>query len=210
MATKSKTPETAGKVKFRVIEFELEGTDASLQESLKNLAVALGRGSAMPPARQIKAPTTRQVESNGDLDPESEAEDAEVVDEEEAAAPARSSAPRKPARVKTYSIIPDLRFDDVNPTLKEFATQKSPSGDLKKYLVIAYWFKYHKKHPNLTPEHFYTAYKEMKWAVPRNPAQPVRELRSNRDQRLGKGTEPGTSVINQIGENDVDALGKSV
>lgn len=208
MATKSKTAETAGKVKFRVIEFELEGTDASLQESLKNLAVALGRGSPVLPARQLKGPT-RQIEANGEAEVEADPEEGDVLEEEEAeAAPARPATPRKPPRVKTYSIIADLRFDDVQPTLKEFATQKNPTGDLKKYLVIAYWFKYHKKHPNITPEHFYTAYKEMKWTVPRDPAQPVRELRSNRDQRLGKGTEPGTSVINQIGENDVDALGK--
>src|SRR5688572_23665370 len=100
MATKPKTSETVGKVKFRVIEFELEGTDASLQESLKNLAVALNRGNAVPPARQLRA-TTKQIEANGEAEPEVEAEDAEVVDEQETEAPApRPAAPRKPPRVK--------------------------------------------------------------------------------------------------------------
>ena len=32
-----------GKVKFRVIEFELEGSDSTLQESLRSIATALGK-----------------------------------------------------------------------------------------------------------------------------------------------------------------------
>lgn len=210
MATKSKPSETAGKVKFRVIEFELEGSDASLQESLRSLATALNRGNGIPVSRQLKAPGIRSLTDDAELGSQEAPETEEIIESEDAEpAVPRPASPKRQAKVVTYDILTDVVFDDVHPTFKEFALEKAPPKDLTKYLVVAYWFKHYKKQPDVTPAHFYTAYRLMGWKVPRDPAQPMRELRSSRDNRLSKGAEPGSSVINQIGENAVDQLGKA-
>jgi hypothetical protein len=211
VATKPKTSDAIGKVKFRVIEFELEGTDASMQETIRGFTAALTRSSAQPVTRQLRNAPTKHVEEGDAVEPEIADEvvvDAEEVNPADPPAQARSSSPR-PKKVVTYDIVQNIAFDDVTPTLQEFAVSKAPPSDMAKYLVIAYWFKHHKKRPDLKPEHFYTAYRLLGWKVPRDPAQPVRELRSSRDNRFSKGGEDGSSTINQIGENTVDALGKA-
>jgi hypothetical protein len=80
-----------GKVKFRVIDFELEGSDESLQESLRSIVSALNRPSASAPVRTLPTATTQgrplpieQPNPQGDLF----AEDAKV---EEASEEASSS-----------------------------------------------------------------------------------------------------------------------
>lgn len=211
MATRPKQSDGIGKVKFRVIEFELEGTDATLQDTIRGFTAALNRASGAAPARLLGNGQTKQLENGPSHEEEAEdtipraADDAEVVE----AAPQRPPQPRAKPKVVNYEILKDVVFDDVSPTLKEFAAIKAPPSDLSKYLVIAYWFKHHKKQPDVKPDHFYTAYRLLGWKVPRNPAAPVRELRSSRDNRLSKGTEQGFSTINQVGENTVDELGKS-
>src|SRR5947208_1847119 len=39
-------PSESGKVKLRVVEFELEGNDATLQESLRSISAAINRATA--------------------------------------------------------------------------------------------------------------------------------------------------------------------
>lgn len=58
--------------------------------------------------------------------------------------------------------------------------------------------------PEISPRHFFTAYKLLGWKVPRDPALPMRELLASRDQRLSKGSAQGYCVINQVGENSVE------
>ena len=108
-----------------------------------------------------------------------DAVDADVVDadevEDEVAAPA-PKPPRAKPKVKNYVAVPDPGFNSVQPSFKEFATGKNPASDAKKLLVIAYWFKHTLKQPNVSNEVFYTAFREMKWSVPTDIAQNVREL----------------------------------
>lgn len=209
MATKPKTSDAVGKVKFRVIEFELEGTDAAMQETIRGFTAALNRNPSAPVSRQLRGPA-KHIESNGETGPAAEEEevlDAEEVEEAEEVTHAARSRPAAPRKVKTYEVMENLVFDDVSPTLKEFAKSKAPTKDLPRYLVIAYWYKHHKKQPPVTAGHFYTAYRLLGWKVPADPAAPMRELRATRDGRLSKGSETGTFVINQVGENHVDELG---
>ena len=51
---KNRDDNSKGKVKFRFVEFELEGSNATLQESLRNIAASITRGShGTPTARTL-------------------------------------------------------------------------------------------------------------------------------------------------------------
>lgn len=207
-------PDQIGKIKVRIIELEMEGSDDSLQEGLKSLAAALNRASTPASQRVRSDPAVRRIEANGatvdmpltDAIQDVEEADAELEDAPQATAP-RQRQPRKPAKVVTPIILQDVRFDDVSPTFTEFANDKNPKGDLQRYLVVGYWLKFYKQIEELTISHFYTAYKLMNWTVPVNVVQPMRELAATRDGRFSKGSEKGMYKINHIGENAVVKLG---
>jgi hypothetical protein len=213
MAKTSKLGDQNGKVKFRIIEFELEGSHESLNESLKNLAAAFARPSAALPSRPLKSDLSRQLHSADSTLPMSDddlvaVENVEETTEHESQAVKRGSSPRK-TKIAPVKILADIRLDDVSPTLKEFCAEKTPTTDISRYLVIAYWFKNFKEIPDLTPDHFYTAYRLLNWSAPRDPAQPIRDLRHNRRGKFSRGSTSGTSTINHIGENTVIEMDKS-
>jgi hypothetical protein len=197
-----------GKVKIRVIEFEVEGSDATMQESLKSITAALNRGMiATPPQPRVKylqSPAHEPEDGSS-----SEAEDGEIDGLEAidvaAQAPRRSTLPKKPRSMK---LLTEINFNDAAPTLKEFASERSPKSDMHRYLVIAYWFKHHKATPDLTPDHFFTAYRHLQWSVPADPTAAIKDLRHKRRTQLSSGASHGTSTINHVGEEIVLAMGK--
>ncbi len=208
MATKSTKGSLAGgKVKFRVIEFELEGSDESLHDGLKNLAAALLRTGPTPVSRQLSngsrpaaTPDAASVEAD-EGSPDDDVVDSEIAEP----VVKRSPASRKPISVK---VLEDIAFDDVDPTLPEFFASKKPSNVLDKYLVIAYWYKNQKKISDLTPDHFHTALRFLNQATPKDAAQPMRDLRHRRRGKFSVGKTPGSVVINHVGENSVREMGK--
>lgn len=208
MAKSGKPSEQSGKVKFRIIEFELEGSDTTLQDSLKNIAAAFLR-SGTATSKPIKYENNRQLEG----DPSAAGDDVDVEvdsnDIEDVASIPKTKKSATSKKVSPAKILTDIRLDDVSPTLKEFCAKKSPSSDLSKYLVIANWFKHYKNLPDLTPDHFHTAYRFLGWSTPRDPAQPIRDLRHSRRGKFSAGSSPGTSTINHVGENSVTEMGNT-
>lgn len=205
MAKGRGNPEGTGKIKFRFVEFEMDGTDSSLEEGLKSIAAALNRG--MNPAIGTKLLRHNGPEQAIARPDEEEAVVEEPNDEEE---PATPSAPRKTAalrKVAPRKILDNFKLDDVKPTLKDFATTKNPNSDLKKYLVIAFWAKTYKNLEELTPDHFFTAYRALGWSTPKDPVQPIRDLVNPRNGRFSSGTAPGNGKINHIGEQVVIDMG---
>lgn len=209
MAKPKNASEQAGKVKIRVIEFEVEGSDATMQESLKSITAALNRGmTAIPPPSRVRyvQPLAHHPEDGVDG---VEVEDDEVDDvgdtDVTAHAPRRPPQPKKPRSMK---LLTEINFNDVTPTLKEFAGERSPNNEMQRYLVIAYWFKHYRSVPDLTPDHFFTAYRHLQWPVPTDPAAPIRELRHKRRTQFSSGASHGTSTINHVGEEIVLAMGK--
>lgn len=213
MAKSPKGQDQEGEISVTMIKFGMKGSDASLQRGLDTIKAALAQaGFTAPEPRLLRANGAKQLPAAAINGAEAdESTDAEVVDAEqmevEIAAPS-PKPPRAKPKVKNYVAVPDPGFNSVSPSFKEFATAKNPTSDAKKLLVIAYWFKHHLKQPNVSNELFYTAFREMKWSVPTDIAQNVRELRSARDQRLTKGTDANTSAIALLGENAVDDMGK--
>lgn len=203
-----KSSPSNARVKVRVFEFEMDGSDDSIQDTMKTLAAAFSKGGAgsVPVTRRIKSDISTANQSNETLDSAEEveddfAEDESIVEDVVAKAP---SQPKKPKKVKTHDILTDIRFDGVSPTLSEFVAGLNPKNDYKKYLVIALWYKDHLKVPEINVRHWYTAFKYLKWTVPADPDLPVRNLRAL--DKLSKGKEMGHSFINQVGEKDLEAL----
>lgn len=197
-----------GKMKVRIIEFELEGSDMSLQESLKSITAALSRPPVVAPRLQQRLGTTRSVAEIVIDDSSEPSEDLDQVEEIEQEAESTVSAPttpkkqKKPPRIVAPSLV-DIRFDDEKPTFAEFVEQKEPKNDMQKYLCAAFWLKTYKNVSEVGIDHMYTAYKVMAWALPTNPVQPMRELAATRDKRFSKGAEKGHYAINHIGEGFV-------
>lgn len=201
MAKQSKPSGQAGKVKIRVIEFEVEGSDETMQESLKSITAALNKGMTAAQPSRVKYITAPHQQE--DQPEEHELDDSEE-EEPTAAAVRKPSSPKKPPPTKLL----EISFTDTTPTLKEFITEKSPKSVLHKALVIAYWYKHYKKTPEITSDHLFTAYRHLQWTVPRDPGQAIRDLRHKRRTQLTAGSTPGASVINHVGENIVMEMGK--
>jgi hypothetical protein len=209
MAKKSSADNaTNSRVKVRVFEFEMEGSDESIQDTMKTLAAALTRGgaAAVPTARRIRSDssTTQQLEVDQVEIEEPDSAEDEVLEEPLVRAAAK---PKRQKKVRTFDILDDIRFDEVEPTLSDVAVNLSPKSDLKKYLVIALWYKDHLKIAEINVRHWYTALKYLKWTMPDDPAQPIRDL--VRQDKLSKGKESGLYFINHIGEKDLESLNKA-
>lgn len=192
----------SAKVKFRVFEFEMDGTDESIQDTMKTLAAALTRGGhgAVPVARRLKTDPPASMNGATEAEPEDEStEDAESQVEDVFPKPAAS--PKKPKKVQTYEVLDDIRFDETPTRLVDFVAHYNLKSDLKRYLAIALWFKEELKLTEINVRHWYTAFKFLKWTIPNDPAQPIRDLRANKT--LSKGSAIGHSFINHIGENDL-------
>jgi hypothetical protein len=195
MAKQTKAPEKAGRVKIRLVEFEVEGNDQSIQESLKSIAAALNRGASASAVRPVYLASGNQNEEEFD-------EELEEGEEEGVIESTSTRVPRAPKKTPTPNIL-EINFAEVSPTLKEFVAQTNPKQVLQRYLVVAYWYKHTRGIADLTQDHFFTAFRHLQWPVPKDPSGPIRDLRHKRRTQMGSGSTPGTSTINHIGENIV-------
>lgn len=192
-----------GKVKFKFVEFELEGSDETLKDSLKSIASAIIRGSSSDrqvprviSAAIVDASDTRTPAADENID---EAEVAEVEVAEEVEARPRP-VKRSPARTPVVVDSLDLRGGD--KPLAAFLTEfKVPDEVTKRYLAIALWCKSHRKLDEIGADHVYTCYRGMGWTIPNDPGQPFRDMKKH--GWMKSGTAKATFAINHIGEGEV-------
>jgi hypothetical protein len=214
MASKKPTQTEQSTVKVRIIDFEMSGSDQSLQESLQTIAAAFSRGGqTVQVSRRIStqnnnglnnAATAESIDSVSDEQDETVIEEPKII-----ASPARksSSGSRKPPVVK---VVHNVSFTDASPTLKEFYESKNPGKIvLSNYLVIAYWYKHYCGIEELTADHFHTAFRHVGFPTPKDARQPMRDLKNSRDGRMMSGPAPHTAIISHLGENTVDAMNKA-
>ena len=132
-----------GRVKFRVIEFEVEGANATLVESIRNLGAAITRGNGVAlPARSVQQPNPPLLLQNrpaSDVDAESDGDD--VIENDIPAAARKSTPPRKPPSLKP---IPGIDWSAPAPSLKDFVIDLDLDSAMRKYTAIANWFKEHR------------------------------------------------------------------
>jgi hypothetical protein len=199
-------PSGKGKIKFRFIDFEMDGGDATLQDAIREITRAIGRPqviklpAALPGAngngQQARIPDGADDEEQ-DVE-ELVADEGDDADEEEA-----SGRVSKPRRFKSPKIL-NVELKGDNP-LRPFLESLAVDSDNKRYMAIAYWFKTYRETPEVTPDHIYTAYKAMSWTdLPRDAGAPLRALK--KDGSCEKGSGKQAYILNHIGEGKVEKM----
>jgi hypothetical protein len=208
MAKTQSGPDDRAKVKFRVIEFELEGANAAVENSIKNLTTVIMQKNGAAPAKPAlrghgtgaalpAAPTVTEVAE----EPENLEEQPVTGTDEEMAgsSPAKPRGPRKVAVPEVIDI--DLTSGDV--PFEKYCEGKKLDRDWNKYLACAMWLKEHRDLPTVTDDHIYTMFKFMKWAYPGDVAAPLRAMKK---QGWFTTPERGKYAINHLGENEVNRM----
>src|ERR1022692_2329623 len=119
------TAEDKGKVKFRFVEFELEGLNSTIEEGIKSIVHSMSRSSGTP-VRVIsgsKSPAQLGAEpsaGNGhdELEPEVLATDLEA---EESAEETKNSRATKSRRYTVPKFLSEIDLDSGDPSFKAFA-----------------------------------------------------------------------------------------
>lgn len=210
-----------GHIKFRVIEFEIDGGNDTLAEGMKALTTALSKsGAVIAPAprplaspKQIKSPAVVAV---GDPEQEEASESGEGVELESEAGtqPEQESTngdnrPKKPRPApRAPKFLSELNLTTASVKLADFISQKNPNTVKDKFLVIAEWFKEYMQTPEITLDHVFTAYDHLGWKaqLPNGyMGQPLIDLRL--DNLLDKGEKRGSYKINWNGTTAVTKMG---
>ena len=208
MAKNLSGPDDRAKVKFRVIEFELEGANATVESSVKNLTTVIMQknGASAPPKPVLRgngaapvlpaAPTATEIEEPENL------EEQLVSGAEEDVAESSPTRPRVPRKPPTFEVI-DIDLTSGEMPFTKYCEGKNLDTDWNKYLVCAEWLKEYRGLAAVTADHFYTMLRFMKWTVPGDAAAPLRAMKK---QGWFTTPERGKYAINHLGENEVNRM----
>jgi hypothetical protein len=198
--------DSKGRVKFRFVEFELEGSNPTLQESLRNIAAAITRGNAPTSVRTIDTKSVAVIAEDGGSADTGELNDSEVVElgtgEVGTSHNGTDSKPARPSSPRTPKIL-DIDLNAGAVPLKDFCEANNPKTDMNKYLVIAAWFNQHGSTSEVTMDHLHTAYRHMDWHTPADASAPLRVMKTKKYGYFGRGKARGSYAINHVGENAV-------
>jgi hypothetical protein len=205
MAKGNPGAEDRAKVKLRVIEFELEGSNASVENSIRQLTAALTtrNGTAKPAI----TPKAKELSGGAATEPE-EAVDADVIepDENESETPAASpKTPRPKAKPKPPTYLPTMLTKDKLEEFKAFAAKKtSAMARRQQYLVAAFWMKEHGGDENVNADKVYTLFKTAGWPTNFNDWRMTFDnlVYSEHLRKVGKGE----FAINPLGEDEVNNM----
>jgi hypothetical protein len=203
---KGTTNEDRAKVKFRVIEFELEGGNANVENSIRQLAHAFTNHGSGGPARVATPRPPKELSAGApaeDIDEVAgEAEYIEPTDVEIGAPPTKPAKPRTAYKPRTPLYIHDLDLTGkAGTTFKAFAAQKSPKRGTERYLVAAFWLKEHGNSPTINIDKAYTCYRTVDW--PTNQSDWDMNLRTQVKTDRFRRVNPGEYAITPKGEDVV-------
>jgi hypothetical protein len=205
LAKKDYSTPDEGRVKFRVIEFEVEGANDTLAEGIRSLAATLNRGNGagqtMRVAQQPNGSAAPALGNGSDIEEESEYEET-TIEGETTTTPRKPAAPRKPPVLK---LVKDIDWAKPEPSLKDFLTGLDLNSATRKYAAIAHWFKEYRDTPAITVDHIYSAYKHMGWTdLARFANDTLQDLKNKREYKwLDAGSNRGEYAINPYGDQEV-------
>lgn len=202
-----------GHIKFRVIEFEIDGGNDTLAEGIKALTTALSKSPVtttvvpqrtLPPVATPKRTASPATDIEPPAEPETDEETTELPEEEPAGTPSSPARPRTPS---TPVVLSDIDFNAGTVSLKDFVAQKNPSDVNEKFVTIAVWYKEYQNLEEVNDDRIYTAYRFLDWVPPNNVAQTLRNIKA-REKWFDKGETRGGYKINILGLNKVQAAFK--
>src|SRR5207249_867996 len=167
-------PARTGASRVRFVMVEAETADGDLGQIMQAIQNAL-RGPS-PAVQRIAPPVVAKT-----ITQESQEDQIEPEVEEEGQTDVTPHVPRS-SRSRKAAPTPEVLDLDLttDTSLASFAQQANPKSHLKRYLLIAAWFKEHRGVDVITPAHVYTCYRALKWPLDINDfAQPLRDLNSS-------------------------------
>lgn len=195
------------KVKLRVIEFELEGGNASVENSIRQIVHSLGARTNGPSGRQLPTKQQSVLPPSASEDAvEEHAQDADYVEAEASAAETAAPSKPRPARRPTVPDPIEVDLTSGPVAFQQFCDERgitASSSDSKKYLVSAAWMKEHRQTPAIETGHIYSIFRMMKWNLPADIGAPLRAMKQ---QKWFTTPERGKFAINHLGENEVNSL----
>jgi len=202
-----------GHIKFRVVEFEIDGANDTLAEGIKALTTALSKNTVaitaaqrtLPaPKRTAGAVTEADTPVEGELFPEpDEPGNTEEEQDEETNGNAASARPKRTtAPPPTPDILSDIDLNSGKVSLKDFVAQKNPSETYARIATIAVWYKENHGLDEVNVDRIYTAYRFLDWVPPTDLGQALRNLKANK-KWFDKGEAKGGYKINMLGLNKV-------
>jgi hypothetical protein len=205
-----------GHIKFRVIEFEIDGGNSTLAEGIKALTTALSKSpvtTTLAPQRVLPAQASAPKHGASVADTElpaatDEEGTTDEVLEEEAGGTAAAARPRRTAvPPPTPTVLSDIDLNGGKVSLKDFMEQKSPSDTYERYATIAVWYKENHNLDEVNADRIYTAYRFIDLVPPNDVGQVLRNLKANK-KWFDKGDSRGGYKVNIVGLNKVQAAFK--
>ncbi len=198
--------EDRAKVKLRVIEFELEGGNVSVENSIRQLTHALTTRTNGAPTRVPAPKSPKELAAGTEAETEElddQAQDADIVDPEDAG---QEPATKSPKQKTTYKPrVPEYKHDldmtGTGITFKDFVAQKNPKKATQRHLAAAFWLKEHGGSPTINIDKVYTCYRTAGW--PTNQSDWDVSFRTQIKNDRFRRVNPGEYAITPIGEDDV-------
>jgi hypothetical protein len=193
--------EDKAKVRFRFFDFELEGSNAALESTVRTMATTLarrdgnGNSKSLATAAAAALPSGQTVESdNVDVDEEIEVSPQPV-------------RPKPTKRSVEKAELLDLDFRSAAVPLSDYiAAHDVGDADWRRYLAIAKWFKEHMGVGAVTTDHIFTAYRTLGWKVPPRIRQPL--IDGKRQKGWYRMAGKGCYEITHIGEDEIVATNR--
>lgn len=195
--------EDKAKVRFRFFDFELEGSNAALESTVRTMATTLarreGNGNTAKALKQAVTalPDGHIAQAEDDVD-----EDVEV--ESVAEAPTEAAVRTRTTRtsVEQPKFLGELDIKSADVSLQDFiASHDVGETDWKRCVGIAMWFKHHMKSDTVTIDHIFTGYRIMGWKLPKRIRQPLNDA-TNKKQWF-KRAGAGNYSITYLGEDEI-------
>jgi len=183
-----------GKAKVRVFFAEVEGNDATIQDGLRSLAMALGRAMQTSVAPRVIPSLPAELDNNGalrqptpfdqSLDPSEvkiETNEKEVFDPEKSFVTTARPRPVRPKIAPSYILVNDLNLRPQNQvSLKEFFEQKNPKDQQQQFAVFVYYLGKTLEVSGININHLYTCFKAVGKRVPKDIASGIRNTSSRK------------------------------
>jgi hypothetical protein len=193
-----------GRVKLRVIDFEIDASDATLQDTLSNIVTAIGRGTGFHRVHDQKQ--LPQASEHSTAETESTFKQHEQADETEPKR-GKSIRDRKSWSARSPKVLDDLKINEAKDPLKDYIERKRPDGNNERYLAIAGWLKENFGLREITMDHVHTCYRHLGWQTPKDASAPLRAM-TNQNEWFTKAKTKGAYALNHVGENIIMKMGE--
>ncbi len=194
--------------RIKVVFFEAENVNSDLTGVINAFANAIRTAPIQvtpnsPPPPQIEG--GRAVSANGDGQRIDDNEE-EVIDAAEPI-PVRKRQPREKKPVFQGKPDDTINWDGNGSPFVAYLKEKNPQGTMKKYLVIAAWFKRHGGKDSIDTNIMYNAYRTLGSQALSDVAQPFQDGVKPRNGYFSTVKGSGEYAITSIGLQRVDEMG---